>query len=270
MADYIVGDIQGCYKELCLLLEKIEFDKKKDTLWSVGDLVSRGKDSLNTLIFLKGLGKAFQTVLGNHDLHFLAIIAGCQKPKKHEYLDALLSYKDIDVFVDWLRQYPLALAIPNTDIILSHAGIHPFWNETVLFKRVKLFSELLLSKNWSYFVCNMYKDIARDNGVLNELEYHIFTVNVLTRMRYLTLSGDLDFSVKDNPMSFRHENLLPWFQFNSAFFKKNRLVFGHWSTLKGVTHVKNKICLDTGCCWGERLTTLRVNDNKMFYINAQE
>lgn len=127
MALYLVGDIQGCYSELKALLKQVNFDKNKDQLWALGDIVSRGKDSLKTVRFLKSLGNSFNMVLGNHDLHLLAICYGVKKPKNADNLYKLLAADDLPEIIDWLRNMPILLQTPDKKGYLSHAGISPQW-----------------------------------------------------------------------------------------------------------------------------------------------
>lgn len=263
MANFIVGDIQGCYTGLRQLLDEAKFNPKKDKLWAVGDLVARGPESLETLKYLYSLGDGFDCVLGNHDLHFLAICNGFKTAKKSDCLEELLAAKKLPKYIDWLRAKPLARLI-DKHTLLTHAGLYPKWG----FKQVLAFSDefqqVMQSESWLTFLSKMYGSeptIWRDN--LSGNSRLRFIVNALTRMRYLKPGSALEFAHKIPPAVNSDKNLTPWFAIKNPQLKtKQRVIFGHWAALLGKTQSKKFIALDTGYVWGNQLTLHILEKNK--------
>lgn len=269
MATFAVGDIQGCYDPLRRLLDSAAFDPANDRLWCVGDLVNRGPDSLQTLRFLKGLGSSFITVLGNHDLHLLAVATGMKRDGKVQTLQQLLQAPDCHEFVEWLRQKPLTwretlyTSAGERDFLVVHAGIAPGWK----FRQAQALGaeveQALQGSNYRDFLGAMYGDEPDcwDDRLQGAARLRVIT-NVLTRLRFCTAEGRLEMSSKGEadtaPPPFR-----PWFEFQQL--KNNKtILFGHWAMLDGRTGRDNIIGLDTGCVWGRRLTMLRLEDGKRF------
>jgi bis(5'-nucleosyl)-tetraphosphatase (symmetrical) len=267
VSNFIVGDIQGCYSGLRRLLEKANFDPANDKLWAVGDLVARGPESLETLQFLYSLGSRFETVLGNHDLHFLAIYCGIKKPKTGDLLNKLLDSPDVDLFANWLRQKPLALQLSETTMI-AHAGLYPHWS---IKKALKLSDEVhqqLVGKNWTDLLSAMYGSLpAHWSPSLKSYDRWRFVINAFTRMRFLTSSEGLEFEAKMAPSS-TNRSLKPWFKVNNSKLKPNEVIyFGHWAALMGVTNSVNFVGLDLGYVWGNQLTLHDFEENKMISIS---
>jgi len=266
--NYVVGDIQGCYKGLKQLLKKVKFNPNTDTLWATGDLIARGDDSLSTLSYLYELGDSFKTVLGNHDLHLLAIHCGLKAPKKSDRLCELLANKDIDKFVDWLRHQPLARKI-NETTLLSHAGLYPKWSVK---KALKLSGEVekkLQSKHFRAFLPNMYSNEKVCWKHVKDTEKRLtFVVNAMTRMRYITHKLELDFEEKCAP-EFASPSLKPWFDVeNKKTGPDEVVVFGHWASLNGKTAKSNYIGLDTGYVWGNKMTVWCLETQGKIAIHA--
>lgn len=273
MKNFVIGDIQGCYKGLRATLKKAKFDKHKDKLWAVGDLVARGPDSLSTLQYLSDLGEHFDTVLGNHDLHLIATAHGINKPKPQDKLDSLLKHKHFDQFIDFLMQKPLALMVDDNTLI-THAGLHPHWSFKKALKMSSKVSSELQGKNVTSFLKNMYgnepilwsKDLSKEEKLR-------FSVNSMTRMRFLHADGGLEFKTKCHPKMAPKE-LSPWFAFDNAKLKKrHRIIFGHWASLFGqVTLNKNQvhqvIGLDTGYVWGNAMTLYCIESQKRIQQEA--
>ncbi|NKF49640.1 symmetrical bis(5'-nucleosyl)-tetraphosphatase [Shewanella sp. WXL01] len=264
MAHYFVGDIQGCFDELQLLLAKVDFNPSKDELWCVGDLVARGQGSLATLRYLKQLDSAAKIVLGNHDLHLLALHGKIKKPNPKDNLTQLLGAADIQVLVDWLREQPLMRQLPQHKIVMTHAGVPPHWDLARLEIEAELVSQALQQPDYlDALIANMYTDEAENwlpqaQG-LTRLRY---CINALTRMRYLHLDGRLDFACKDSPSKVDKTKLQPWFEFPRKIDNDVTLVFGHWAALMGKVEQPNLQALDTGCCWGNNLTLWHVENNE--------
>jgi len=266
LTDYVVGDIQGCYSGLRRLLDKAKFNPKKDTLYAVGDLVARGTESLETLEYLFGLGDSFASVLGNHDLHFLAIVSGLKEPKKSDYLTPLLSHKKCHKYVAWLRKKPLALRL-GKDVLITHAGLYPQWSFK---KALKLSDEIqlqLTDKKWQNLLREMYgNEPTLWNKGLQGIARTRFIINAFTRMRFLTLDAQLEFSSKAAPKS-SPPNIVPWFSLkNENLNKKQRVIFGHWAALMGETGTSKFVGLDTGFVWGNQLTLFNLDTNERLSV----
>ena len=256
MANYFVGDIQGCFEELMLLLEKVDFNPSKDCLWAVGDLVARGPGSLETLRFFKSLASSARVVLGNHDLHLLAIHGKLKRANPKDHLAALLAAEDINNIIDWLRLQPLYQECPEHQLIMTHAGVPPNWDLVTLRTEADRVSEVLKSKSYLHdLVSEMYTNSVDEyHSSLSPLEKQIYCINALTRMRYLKQDGRLDFDCKSPVQSCNHAVLTPWFELESKLPADHTLVFGHWAAIMGQTNHPNRLALDTGCCWGEHMT----------------
>lgn len=264
MANYVVGDIQGCCEPLQSLLEEIDFDPQKDTLWPVGDLIGRGLEPVETLELLISLGDSCKPVLGNHDLHFLAVAAGIKPDKPANAFSDLLSHKDLSVFVDWLRQQPLA-SIISKDTVIVHAGLYPGWSLKQLIKYSKKVEKTLQSDKWCTLLSSMYGDAPNHwNAVVSKEEKLRFIINACTRMRYVDAQGSLELKTKLPPQE-APKHIQPWFRaVNSSLIETQRVIFGHWAALEGVTECENFIALDTGYIWGGKLSILKIESDEIF------
>jgi bis(5'-nucleosyl)-tetraphosphatase (symmetrical) len=268
MAIYLVGDIQGCFSELTALLKQVAFNKNEDQLYAAGDLVARGPDSLATLRFIKSLGDSAKVVLGNHDLHLLAVYAGIKKVKKQDKLSALLAASDVVELMDWLAQQPLLQKIGDDNAYMSHAGISPQWTLAEAIEQAKFAQQHLSSKNRNYWLTSMYGEKPNDwKQVSTEIEKFRYTVNAFTRMRYCYKNKNLEFENKSSPNTSlnnqQSKTLLPWYELSSTI-DEVPWVFGHWAALMGKCSHHNIYPLDTGCVWGNHLTLLRWHDKKIF------
>ena len=256
MTLYAIGDIQGCYDELRRLLDTISFDPDRDQLWFAGDLVNRGPKSLKTLRYIKSLGNAAITVLGNHDLHLLAVACLQRKTRAKDSLIPILEAADKDDLLFWLRHQPLFHY--NDDYCILHAGIPPQWDFNTTRNMAKKVEKVLQSADYVDFFKHMYgnqPDIWSKH--LSGTHQLRFIVNCFTRMRYCDSNGRLDFS-NNGPLGSQAENLLPWFAVPKRKSAKMRIIFGHWSTL-GYFEGNNCYGIDTGCLWGGQLTALRLD-----------
>ncbi|MDE2347154.1 MAG: symmetrical bis(5'-nucleosyl)-tetraphosphatase [Gammaproteobacteria bacterium] len=256
MALYAIGDIQGCDRELGALLEAIGFSARRDRLWFVGDLVNRGPDSAAVLRRIRGLGDAAVCVLGNHDLHFLAVALGKGRQRGGDTLDGLLRARDRKVLIDWLLARPLLHA--EQDRLLLHAGLPPQWTAQIAVECAREFEHALQQGPERVFD-SMYGD-GPDlwSAGLGGAERLRFTVNCLTRLRYVDADGRLVLRFKDAPERSRSASLVPWFEAADRAWRGSKIVFGHWSTL-GFFRDADVIGLDTGCVWGGSLTALRLD-----------
>ena len=263
MAIYFVGDVQGCYDELRALLLQVTFTPGKDQLWLAGDLVARGPDSLKTLRYIKGLGDSARVVLGNHDLHLLAIHAGIKKAKSSDFFDELLAASDVNELMDWLAKQPLIQKIPNENVYMSHAGLPPFWSPKEAMAQAKKVSKKLSSSFRREWLEIMYGEEPKHWSLAKSPhEKFRVTVNSLTRMRYCQLDHALEFTCKLS-LEEAPAHIKPWFEFSKKQ-KDYTWIFGHWASLMGHCSAKNIYALDTGCVWGGHLTLLRWPDKKIF------
>ena len=258
MAVYAIGDIQGCYDELRRLLDRIHFDPARDTLWFVGDIINRGPKSLDSLRFVKSLGDAAVTVLGNHDLNLLAVAEAVRPTKYADTLDGILAAPDRDELIDWLRRRPLLHYAPEFNTLLVHAGLPPQWTVKKARKRAREVEAVLAGPDHASFLRGMYGNKPRKwRSSLEGWDRLRFITNALTRIRYCDRKGRLELEQKGAPGT-QPKNLVPWFQFPGRRSLDTRIVFGHWSTV-GLRLSHNTVALDTGCLWGGEMTALRVD-----------
>ncbi len=275
MAHYFIGDIQGCFEGLQRALAEVDFNSSKDTLWLTGDLIARGSDSLSTLKFLYKNQDSIKTVLGNHDLHLLAVANGLKKANLKDLLQPLLTAPKLDKYLDWLRHQPLIQSLPKKQGFMTHAGLPPHWNSKKAVKWATRVSEILQSADYTHFLADMYGNKPNNWQQCNtEQEKLRFTVNALTRMRFCTIDGCLDFSQKGSPEKLEEpysknnpQGLMPWFDFQPERFDNMTWVFGHWASLMGETNNSNIIALDTGYVWGNYLTVMKFKTREFSYIH---
>jgi bis(5'-nucleosyl)-tetraphosphatase (symmetrical) len=260
MARWAVGDVQGCCDELEQLLARIGFSSDRDRLWLVGDLVNRGPKSLQTLRLVRSLGANAISVLGNHDLHLLAVRLVGARQRRSDTLAAILAAADCDTLLEWLQQLPLAHFEPAHDDLLLHAGVVPQWTVT---QTLELAAEVerALREDPRTLLSGMYGDQPdRWQPALSGLARLRLTINVLTRLRFCTADGRVDFRQKGKPES-APSPWLPWFKVPERATRGERLVFGHWSAL-GYHSERGVLALDTGCVWGGALTAVNLDDRE--------
>lgn len=269
MATYAIGDVQGCYDPLVKLLDLIQFDPSHDVLWFTGDLVNRGPDSLEVLRFIKSLGNQHKIVLGNHDLHLIALAYHIKKSNAPHSLNAVLTADDRHELIDWLRSYPLIHYDEAQGYVLVHAGLPPFWS----IRKAKALAqevETVLAGPQPYpFLQAMYgnqRDLWRDE--LQGMVRLRCITNYLTRMRYCYLDGSLDLHSKGTSDS---AELIPWFNLPHPQTAHLKILFGHWASLDGETEISNIYALDTGCGgWGLNcLTAMRLEDEQKFMVSCK-
>lgn len=266
MSTYIVGDIQGCFDELKLLLANVDFNRELDTLWVAGDLVARGPKSLETLRFIKSLGTQVKVVLGNHDLHLLAVSLGLFPIKKKDKTQPILDAEDKEALLDWLRQQPLMQE--HDEFVMCHAGISPQWDLATARLANSEIQALLQSEQWQWLIENMYSNEPDTwNASLEGIERYRYIINSFTRMRYCSEDFKLDMACKLPPSDVSGNGLLPWFKVENSEPIEKTVIFGHWAALEGYSGEK-VIGLDTGCVWGGELTLLRWEDKQFFTQKA--
>ncbi len=265
---FAVGDIQGCYDSLRCLLDKAAFNAKHDQLWVVGDLVNRGPQSLATLRYLKDLGKHAKIVLGNHDLHLLAIASGAHKIRKNDTFADVLGAPDRTELLDWLRRQPLLHHDAKLGFTMVHAGIPPGWTLQRAQHLAAEVEQRIQGKKADDFFANMYGAGPRcwDDKLSGNKRLRCI-VNYFTRMRFCTAEGKLDLKDKASTESSR-PGYLPWFQHSKRRMQREKIVFGHWAALQGKAKPKNVYALDTGCAWGGKLTLLQLENKKLFSCNC--
>lgn len=258
MAVYAIGDVQGCHAPLMRLLEQVRFDPADDRLWFAGDLVNRGSQSLEVLRFVKSLGKRATVVLGNHDLHLLAIAEGNRRHQtKDSSLNAVLKAPDRDELMHWLRSRSLAHYSARRGFLMVHAGVAPQWDLNTTLRLAGEVETVLRGPQFGAFMTNLYgnqPDCWSDDLVGWDRLRVI--VNYFTRMRYCNDQGRMELSAKGPPGS-QASGFRPWFMVPGRALFGQRLVFGHWSTL-GYQTTNGVYCLDSGCVWGKRLTALKI------------
>jgi bis(5'-nucleosyl)-tetraphosphatase (symmetrical) len=264
MSTYVIGDLQGCYDEFRLLLERLAFDPTRDRLLLAGDLVNRGPDSLRVLRYVRSLGEAAESVLGNHDLHLIAARYGGATPKKKDKTLPILEAPDGVELLDWLQQRPMLLESAEHDCVLTHAGIPPEWSLDDARRYARELESVLRSDRIQAFIANMYgNEPARWSDDLTGTTRLRVITNYFTRMRLLTPDGDLDFAFKED-LTTVPEGYTPWFMHPHPRLQVGRVLFGHWAALQGETGHPRYIGLDTGCVWGGHLTAYRVDDGTFF------
>lgn len=262
MANYIVGDIQGCFDELMLLLQQCRFDKTQDTLWVAGDLVARGPQSLQTLRFIKSLGDRAKVVLGNHDLHLIAVSLGIRNNKAKDKTAAIFESTDGPELLSWLRQQPLLAEHP--EFVVCHAGISPLWDLDTARQCAQEVEALLRSEHYHWLIENMYSnEPALWQPNLEGVERYRYIINAFTRMRFCFADGRLDMDCKLPPQQVPEQELRPWFRLPQRIKLEKTVLFGHWAALQG--YVSDEVIgLDTGCVWHGSLTLIRWEDKKLF------
>jgi bis(5'-nucleosyl)-tetraphosphatase (symmetrical) len=267
MPTYAIGDLQGCQTSLLCLLDEVKFDPAADRLWLVGDLVNRGPDSLAVLRFVKGLGEAAICVLGNHDLHLLALAEGHGRAHKGDTLDDVLAAPDRDELLAWLRGRKLAWR--EGDVLMVHAGVLPGWTPDDTMQRAAEAEAALQGPHYRDFFAQMYGNapVAWDAD-LKGVERLRVIVNAFTRLRYCSADGEMEFHHKGAPGT-QPAGWLPWFEVPGRRSAAATVVIGHWSTL-GLINRSDLIALDTGCLWGGRLTAVRLEDRQVFAVQCPQ
>jgi bis(5'-nucleosyl)-tetraphosphatase (symmetrical) len=266
MPRYAIGDLQGCYEPMRRVLDAVRFDPARDVLWSVGDIVNRGPQSLECLRFLYELGDRARVVLGNHDLHLLAIAHGAQKLKKADTLQPVLDAPDAAELLDWLARQPLLYREGND--VLVHAGLAPQWSIDEAERLAAEVHAALRGKQRDAYLRGMYgnEPDCWNEALTGPTRWRVIT-NYLTRMRFCTPAGALDLKSKEGPESSL-PGYLPWFEVPGRRNADARIIFGHWASLLGRSTHANAIALDTGCVWGQRLTLFNLDTNALHHCDC--
>ena len=259
MAVYAIGDVQGCLDELKALLAEFHFRPHHDQLWFVGDLVNRGPRSLEVLRFVIDLGDRAMTVLGNHDLHLLAVAAGKRRLRAKDTFDDILQAPDRDQVLTWLRTRPLLHHDPDLRLTVIHAGLPPQWDLATAKRCAREVETVLRGADYANFLEQMFGDRPdRWSEQLTGFARLRFITNCLTRLRYCDRDGVLDL-VENGPPGTQDPSLMPWFEVPHRRSRSERIIFGHWATLQlnEALDPRHRVYhLDTGCAWGGALTAL--------------
>ena len=266
MATLAIGDIQGCYDSFRQLLEVCAFDPARDRLWLVGDLVNRGPRSLETLRYVRDLGPAAVTVLGNHDLYLLMVaFGGARKRGKDDTIQPILDAPDGQDLLHWLRRQPLCHTEGN--FCMVHAGLLPQWTAAQARELASEVETLLQGPNFVDLLNKMWgSEPAAWSDDLRGWDRLRVVVNAMTRMRFCTPQGEMEFRIKGE-LANAPAGHLPWFDVPGRRSAETVLVTGHWSAL-GLKVTPNLLALDSGCLWGGHLTAVRLEDRQVFQVSC--
>ncbi len=264
MTTYAVGDLQGCLSPLRCLLDRVRFDPSTDRLWLVGDLVNRGPQSLETLRFLFSIRSAVTCVLGNHDLHLLAVAYDIERLKKGDTLQDILDAPDREELLDWLRKQKLLHHDPERDIAMVHAGIPPQWTLEKALRRAAEVEEVLRDdERLPIFLDGMYgNEPAKWHKDLSGVTRLRVITNYFTRMRFCTADGTLDLKSKEGVGS-APPGYAPWFSHPQRKTRGQKIIFGHWAALEGHCDEPGVTALDTGCVWGQAMTLMNIDSGEL-------
>jgi bis(5'-nucleosyl)-tetraphosphatase (symmetrical) len=268
MAVWAIGDIQGCYQSLQTLLQKIEFDQKKDRLWIAGDLVNRGQGSLEVLEYLHSIRDSVEVVLGNHDISLIAAYYGIKK--SNPTIDTILNSPEVEKLIDWLRSQPLFVVDYKLGYCMAHAGVSPEFDLGMALHYAQKVEQRLQGsdvKEWLSEVLSRGASKFNQKASNEELERYI--LSAFTRMRFVYQDQRLEFNQKGAPLeSLEKRGLKPWFLSNNRKSIDLKIVFGHWSTL-GFYEDEHVLALDTGCIWEGKLTAARIDIKKPSIVSVE-
>jgi bis(5'-nucleosyl)-tetraphosphatase (symmetrical) len=264
MTTYAIGDIQGCYHAFMALLSRLQFNLKQDKLWLVGDLINRGSGSLEVLRWCYQNQQNIRLVLGNHDLHALAVVRQLKPAHKSDSLQAIMDAPDVDELVAWLRHQPLIVA--DDGYVMVHAGLLPQWTVGQALTYAGEVECALQSNSYQYFLAKMYEN--HPNYWYDDIagiERLIVITNAMTRMRICTEQGEMEFNFKGT-MQDIPAGYMPWFKAPARKSKESEIICGHWSAL-GLYQGDNIYALDTGCLWGGQLTAMCLQTRQITQVN---
>ncbi|RJE75661.1 bis(5'-nucleosyl)-tetraphosphatase (symmetrical) [Pseudoalteromonas sp. MSK9-3] len=263
MAQYAIGDLQGCFKPFTQLLDMVNFNSSKDHLYLVGDVIARGPDSLACLDWLYMHQDSITITLGNHDLHLLACAELNRRPNPKDKLENVFQSPRFSKYLSLLKQQPLAIFLPEHRTFISHAGIHPTWSINTALEYAQYVEQRYRGHSAKDLFSSMYSEHPTECiNALSEAEKFRAIINVFTRMRYLTADNELDLTNKGGVGS--SSTLTPWFHRERFQKSKTSFIFGHWAALKGVTKMQNVIALDTGCVWGGPMTMMNIATKEQY------
>ena len=263
MSTYVIGDLQGCFSALQHMLACIAYDPEQDKIILLGDLVNRGTDSLAVLRWARA--NQINAVLGNHDLHLLAVAAGYEQQNKGDTLQPILTAPDKDELLTWLRHLPLLLN--QAGYLLVHAGLLPQWSITQAQALANEVETALRGDNYLAYLRGMYgnQPVCWHDDLIGIERLRVIT-NGLTRLRFCSATGEMDFTAKAG-LDSAPAGYYPWFRAPNRQSAGTPIVFGHWSAL-GLQRDSDSIALDTGCLWGGQLSALRLEDRQVFQVEC--
>ncbi|PSF05242.1 diadenosine tetraphosphatase [Marinobacter fuscus] len=266
MTDYAIGDIQGCYDRLRDVLAKVDFSPSRDRLWVAGDLINRGPSSLETLRYIESLGSSAVVVLGNHDLHLLAVALGGHSPKRKDTLHEILDAPDHNRLIHWLRQQHLCVHDPERNLVMAHAGLPHIWTVSQATEFAREVEQVIRGRDADEYFQGMYGNWPE--GWCDRLEgmdrWRVIT-NYFTRMRFIAPDGQLELATKESA-DHAPDGFAPWFT-----YPRNddvTVIFGHWAALEGQTGDKQFVGLDTGCVWGGLLTMMNLDSGEKIHCDC--
>ena len=264
MTTYAIGDIQGCYHAFKALLERINFNPSHDNLWLVGDLINRGSGSLEVLRWCFQNQQNIKLVLGNHDLHALAVVHQLKPAHKSDTLQDIIDASDVDNLITWLRHQPLMVA--DDDYVMVHAGLLPQWSVGQALTYASEVEHALQSDSYQDFLAKMYGNQSNCwyNDIVGIERLRVVT-NAMTRMRICTAQGEMEFNFKGTMQNIP-AGYMPWFKVPVRKSKESLIICGHWSAL-GLYQFDNIYALDTGCLWGGRLTAMCLDTRTITQVN---
>ncbi|KAA1175643.1 symmetrical bis(5'-nucleosyl)-tetraphosphatase [Marinobacter salinexigens] len=266
MTDYAIGDIQGCYDRLREVLHRVAFSPSRDRLWVAGDLINRGPSSLETLRYLSGLGSSAVVVLGNHDLHLLAVALGGHQPRKKDTLSEILDAPDHNQLIDWLRQQNLCVHDSDRNLVMAHAGVPHIWGIEQAVACAREVEAVIRGEHAEEYFTQMYgnEPPCWDDSLSGMDRWRIIT-NYFTRMRFIAENGTLELATKE-AAAHAPGGFAPWFEFPRR--DDTRVIFGHWAALEGQTGDDQFIGLDTGCVWGGALTIMNLDTGEKIHCDC--
>ncbi len=265
VATYVIGDIQGCYEAFKELLVAIAFNPARDRLWLAGDMVNRGENSIDTLRWCMAHDDSVVAILGNHDLHLLAVAEGFVPLHRNDTLAEILDAPDRALVLDWLRRRPMVHR--EGDWLMVHAGLLPEWTPQQAEALARELEDTLRGDGYRGFLKNMYGNEPRKwQATLSGQDRLRLIANAMTRLRYLHPNGDIEFQHKCAPGD-APAGLLPWFDMPERQSRGVTVLFGHWSTL-GLLDRPDVVALDTGCLWGGQLSAIRLEDRRIFQVGC--
>ncbi|MEE3169621.1 MAG: symmetrical bis(5'-nucleosyl)-tetraphosphatase [Pseudomonadota bacterium] len=266
MTDYAIGDIQGCYERLREVLAKVDFSPSRDRLWVAGDLINRGPSSLETLRYVESLGDSAVVVLGNHDLHLLAVTLGGHEPRRKDTLKEILEAPDHDRLVHWLRHQHLCVHDADRNLVMAHAGLPHIWSVSQALECAREVEAVIRGDDATEYFTHMYgNEPERWDSSLSGIGRWRVITNYFTRMRFIAADGTLELATKESAGN-APEGFEPWFS-----FPRNddvQVVFGHWASLEGRTGSDRFVGLDTGCVWGGALTMMNLDSGEKIHCDC--
>lgn len=266
MTDYAIGDIQGCYERLREVLDLADFSPSRDRLWVTGDIINRGPSSLQALRYMESLGDSAVVVLGNHDLHLLAVALGGHALKSKDTLTDILEAPDHGRLLDWLRQQNLCVHDATRNLVMAHAGLPHIWTVDQAVSHSREVESVIRGPEAQEYFAHMYGNQPdRWHDGLEGMDRWRVITNYFTRMRFIAEDGTLELAVKESADS-APEGFAPWFRFPRPDTVK--VVFGHWASLQGQTHSNRFIGLDTGCVWGGKLTLMNLDTEEKIHCDC--